>query len=477
MELAPAGTPGRSGSADGTGAEGAPAVIPPPVVVPAPAGPPRPAGGALWALGAGWLGSRTLLLLMVTGVLRLGGDITADVSVIYHGWYGVLQTGTFPLDDVTWQYPPGAALVIMLPGLLPWSYLVSFWVICGVVDALSMGLLMRAGVRAGRSYSGAWVWVAGVPLLGPMIYNRYDLLVTALAVAGLLALLRRPAIGGLLLGLGGIIKVWPLLALIGTPSGRRTRRSWTSAAATAGSLGFLLAAGMNGAFEFLKFQKDRGIEVESLGAMPLHFARMAGTWDGQVKMNYGSTEMLGPWVDVISKVMVAGTLAGFAWLLFWRLTAKRRTAATTYDAALAALLVFTVTSRVISPQYMVWLVGVAAVCLSVRATSQRPVAVLVLLATPLTMLEFPLLFGQVTASHTWGVVVLGLRNLLLLAAAVLSCVRLWRSSRAPGTLTATVVLPAPPELTANPAYPVRPGIAYEQDLLDGIDRPHAGAER
>ena len=471
MELAPAGKSGRPGTADGAAPGAGPAL--PDAAVP----PPAAGRGALWALGASWAASRTLLLLMVTGVVKFAGGVSTDVWVIYHGWYGVLQTGTFPLDDVTWQYPPGAALVIMLPGLLPWSYLVSFWVICGVVDALTMALLTRAGVRRGRSFAGAWVWLAGVPLLGPMIYNRYDILVTALTVAGLLAVLRRPAIGGLLLGLGGIIKIWPLLALIGTPSGRRTRRSWTAAAATAGSLGFLLAAGMNGAFEFLQFQKDRGIEVESLGALPLHVARMAGAWQGEVKMNYGSTEMLGPWVDVISKVMVAGTLGGFLWLLFWRLTAKHRTAATTYDAALSALLVFTVTSRVISPQYLVWLVGVAAVCLTVRATSQRPVAVLILLATPLTLLEFPVLFGQVTSSHTWGVIVLGLRNLLLLAAAVLSCVRLWRSTRVPTVLPPTVVLAAVPPAPAGTGYPVRPGITYEKDLLDGMDRPTAGAER
>ncbi|MGW4891123.1 glycosyltransferase 87 family protein [Kitasatospora sp. NPDC004240] len=457
MELAPATETGTSDGADGSGAT--------------PAGRPASRVGALCALGVGWLATRTLLLLLTTNVLRMpGGDITADVGVIYHGWYKVLQTGTFPLDDVTWQYPPGAATVIMLPGLLPWSYLVSFWVICGVCDALAMGLLVRAGVRRGRALTGAWMWVAGVPLLGPMIYNRYDIIVTAIAVAGLLALIRRPAIGGLLLGIGGIIKIWPLLALIGTPAGRRTRRSWTSAAATAASVGFLLAAGMNGAFEFLTFQKDRGIEVESVGALPLHFARMAGAWDGKVMMNYGSVEMLGPWVSLTTRVMMALTLIGFAWLLLWRFTARRLGAATMYDAALTALLIFTVTSRVISPQYMVWLVGVAAVCLTVRGTSQRPVALLILLATPLTLVEFPLLFSKVVESEPWAVSALTGRNLLLLAAAVLSCVRLWRSTRGPAAaLAPTVVLAARPEPAA--VYPVRPGIAYEQDLLDGIERP------
>ncbi|MGW2249813.1 glycosyltransferase 87 family protein [Kitasatospora sp. NPDC001660] len=440
----------------------------------APAGRPL---GALAALVATWVTTRTLLVLFVTGVLRSpGGDVTADVWMIYHAWYGVLQTGTFPFDDVTWQYPPGAALVILLPGLLPWSYVVSFWVICGVADAAAMALLVRTGLRRGRALTGAWLWVVAVPLLGPMIYNRFDIIVTAITVAGLLALIRRPAVGGMLLGLGGIVKIWPLLGLIGTPSGRRTRRSWTLAAATAVSLGFLLAAGMNGAFGFLAFQKDRGIEVESLGALPLHYARMAGAWNGRVTMNYGSAEMLGPWVSIVSKVMMAGTVLGFAWLLLWRYTAKRRNAATMYDAALTALLIFTVTSRVISPQYLVWLIGVAAVCLTVRGSSQRPVALLILIASPLTLVEFPLMFTQVLASEPTAIALLSARNLLLLAATVLSCIRLWRSTRSGDRLPPTVVLATPEPVPAG-TYPVRPGIAYEQDLLDGIDRPNTPAGR
>jgi hypothetical protein len=56
---------------------------------------------------------------------------------------------------------------------------------------------------------------------------------------------------------------------------------------------------------------------------------------------------------------------------------------TPYDAALAAVLLFTATSRVISPQYLIWLIGLAAVCLTVRRTTQRPVAALLLLAATL----------------------------------------------------------------------------------------------
>ncbi|CAM5635630.1 2-succinylbenzoate--CoA ligase [Streptomyces glaucescens] len=65
---------------------------------------------AVWAL------TRLFLLLFVFKVYVFPGpDVTSDISVIYQGWYEVLRTGTFPLDDVTWQYPPAAALAVLSP--------------------------------------------------------------------------------------------------------------------------------------------------------------------------------------------------------------------------------------------------------------------------------------------------------------------------------------------------------------------------
>ena len=65
---------------------------------------------AVWGL------TRAVLLLCVFKVFTVPGpDVTSDVSVIYRGWYEVLHTGTYPLDDVTWQYPPAAALAVLSP--------------------------------------------------------------------------------------------------------------------------------------------------------------------------------------------------------------------------------------------------------------------------------------------------------------------------------------------------------------------------
>ncbi|MFG2646491.1 glycosyltransferase 87 family protein [Streptomyces sp. NPDC048436] len=374
-----------------------------------------------------WVLTRTVLLLCVFKVLTAPGpDVTSDVTVIYHGWYEVLRTGTFPLDDVTWQYPPAAALPVLSPALLPFlDYASAFFVLALIADALVLGLLLYAGGRPGKSPRGAWVWVAGVALLGPTVYARYDVMVTAVAVAALLAGGRRPRVMGALAGFGALLKVWPVLLLVGTPRGRVTRSAWGAAAVTAFGLALAFLVTMPGALAFLTFQRDRGTEVESLGALVFHVARHLG-WQGDVQLNYGSVEFLGPCVPLVSTVAQGLSAAAFCWLLVWRLRARVWSPGTVADAAFVAVLLFTTTSRVISPQYLLWLVGVAAVCLAFRASRMLLPVRLVLAATFVTFLEFPIWFSHVVRSDPLGIALLFVRNGLLVAAAVLACRNLWR---------------------------------------------------
>ncbi|MEC4019313.1 glycosyltransferase 87 family protein [Streptomyces sp. H27-D2] len=373
-----------------------------------------------------WSVTRALLLLCVLKVLTLPGpDVTSDVAVIYRGWFDVLGTGSFPLDDVTWQYPPAAALAVLSPGLLPFlDYATAFFVLILLLDAVVLALLLFTARRPERSSRGVRVWVAGVPLLGPTAYARYDLMVTAVAVAALLAAARHPRAAGALAAFGALVKVWPVLLLIGIPRGRPTRATWTAAVLTALALVLGFAATMPGAFAFLAFQRDRGTEVESLGSLVFHVARHFG-WNGEVLLNYGSVEYLGPYVDVVSAAALALTVLAFGWLLLWRLRVREFTPGTPFDAAFAAVLLFTTTSRVISPQYLIWLVGLAAVCMTVRSSRQGLPVVLVLAATFTTMLEFPIWFAQVVAGDPLGIALLVVRNGLLVAATLISCRRLW----------------------------------------------------
>ncbi|WTN39858.1 DUF2029 domain-containing protein [Streptomyces sp. NBC_00631] len=401
---------------------------------------------ALALLLVTWGVTRLVLLLFVLKVFAFpGADVTSDVSVIYQGWYEVLRHGTFPLDDVTWQYPPAAALAILSPALLPFlDYPTAFFVLACLADLAVLSLLLYAGLRPGRTLRGALVWVLGVPLLGPTVYSRYDLMVTAVAVAALLAGARHPRIMGALAGLGAMVKVWPALLLVGAVR----RRAWGAAAVTAGAVGALFAVAMPGAFAFLTFQRDRGTEVESLGALVLHIARHFG-WHGEVLLNYGSIEFLGPHVQAVSTAALLLTALAFGWLLLWRLSAVRFRSHTLADAAFTAVLMFTITSRVISPQYMVWLVGLAAVCLCFRAGRMTLPAVLVLLATFVTVLEFPVGFSHVVVSDWYGITLLVLRNGLLLAATATAARVLWRS-----TVAEAATAPFPAQATRTKETPV-----------------------
>ncbi|MEU8704421.1 glycosyltransferase family 87 protein [Streptomyces sp. NPDC048565] len=378
---------------------------------------------AVWGL------TRAVLLLCVFKVFTVPGpDVTSDVSVIYRGWYEVLRTGSYPLDDVTWQYPPGAALAVLSPDLLPFlEYASAFFVLVLLCDALVLGLLLYAGGRPGTRDAGAWLWVVGVPLLGPTVYARYDLMVTAVAVAALLAGVRHPRVLGALAAFGALLKVWPVLLLVGTARGRATRRSWSAAAVTAAVLGLVAALAAPGAYAFLTFQRDRGLEIESLGALVFHVARQFG-WQGAVELRYGSMEFAGPHVALVSTLALALSVLAFGWLLVWRLRARTFAVHTPADAAFTAVLLFTVTSRVISPQYLVWPLGVAAVCLVFRGSRMVLPACLVLVATAVTLLEFPLGFAHVVASDAQGVALMAVRNGLLAAAAPVAALRLWRDT-------------------------------------------------
>ncbi|WP_157859041.1 glycosyltransferase 87 family protein, partial [Streptomyces pathocidini] len=266
------------------------------------------------------------------------------------------------------------------------------------------------------------------------------------AVAALLALRRHPRTAGALAAFGALLKVWPVLLLLGTARGRATRACWTAAAATAAAITLLFTAAMPGALSFLTSQRDRGTEVESLGALVFHVARHFG-WEGRTHFRYGSVEFAGPYVPVVSTAALVLSVLALAWLALWRVRAVDLGPNAAGDAAFAAVLLFTTTSRVISPQYLLWLVGLAAVSVTLRGARQALPAGLVLAAAAVTLLEFPVFFAKVVASDPLGIALLALRNGLLAGAALVSCRRLWHD---------TVTVPRRAGQVTEPARAVPP---------------------
>ncbi|MFF7476294.1 glycosyltransferase 87 family protein [Streptomyces sp. NPDC008092] len=357
------------------------------------------------------------------------GSVAREVWRLYFHWYGVLSHGAFPAHDTLWQYPPGAGAVLLAPGLVPGlSYFQAFVALTLATDAVVTAALARAGGRPGGTLLGAALWTGGLPLLLHLPLARYDIEVTAFAVLALLALSRSTRACGALAALGALVKVWPALVLLGLERGRPTRGAWLTAALTGTVTLAVFLVSFRNPLAFLRQQGGRGVQIESLGGTALSLARHAG-WQGTSRYQYGAIELVGPHVRAVATASLVLTAAAFALLVLWRVRARHWTPATPYDAALSAVLLFTVTSRVISPQYMIWLLGLAAVCLTSRHTTQRPVAALVLAATALSAVAYPAFYAEVVHCTWTGCLLMLARNGLLATAAVLSLTRLWRATR------------------------------------------------
>jgi hypothetical protein len=350
-----------------------------------------------------WAVTRAPLVAIVLGWVPYAWPsvIRGDLG-LYARWAAVLADGRFPAGDVNWQYPPAAAVPILAPSWLPGDYLHGFLVLAVLAD-LGVLLLLRRGEQA-----GAWLWVAGVPLLGPVAYARYDIVVALAAVAAL-GWAARPVVSGVLIGLGAMLKVWPVLLLAGV---RRPAPVVAGAVAAAGATALALAAWLPGSAGFLSPQRGRGIQIESVPGTLFLAGRHLG-WDGTSELRFGAREWVGSGVDTVRLVAPVLTLVALAWLVAQR----RRTTALPADVALTAVLLAVVTSRVLSPQYLLWLLAVAAVCLTDRETAQRTTAVLVLVATGLTQLEFPVLWSPIVAGSLADLVLVA-RNAVLVAATV-----------------------------------------------------------
>lgn len=393
----------------------------------------------------GWFASRVPLYLMVTGHLWgwYGRSDIGDIT-IYQRWVDTsLSHGALPMGDNSWQYPPLVGPLLLVPHLMPGGdYQGQFVRLAFVADAVVMVTLLWTARRRG-SWLGPWFWILSVPFLGPIIYGRFDVF-SALFVVAAFALLGRglPVPGadrgerqlngrrwaaGALIGLGAAVKIWPGLTLFGMP---RTRRGWQTIAAAVVAAGAVSLACMyaftNGTW-FLHTQGNRGIEVESIWALPFLAARSARLWRGEVKNHYGSLEVLGRGIDVTGKLALLSTVVVFTLLAYWWWR-KRWRPTVVADATLVATLLMIVTSRVISPQYLIWLLATAAFCLLSRDTSQRRSALLILLSLPLTQWIFPYNFGSLVRFHYDAILVLVLRDGLLLAAATLGFVDLWRDT-------------------------------------------------
>jgi hypothetical protein len=373
----------------------------------------------VWIWAAAWLFTRALIVSDV-GFWHDSGPLRLEDVGRYDGWSHLLVTShTFPSGQA-WQYPPGASLVMLLPrlGLGFASYGASFVTLMLLVDLAGLVLLARLGRRSG-SYTGVWVWLLGMPLLGSLPVLRFDLVPTVIAIGALLVIHRRPGWFGALVGLGAAIKIWPVALLFGEWDRRRLLRSGAVALAALVVVFAATAIAFGDPFSFVGEQSNRGLQEEAVATLPWQVSAVVSGQAPPRAIHFGAWEIdsgtARTVADLLEWLTLAALAAAVAW---WRARAKAiregredlASADVSRDFVFTVVMLLVVTSRVLSTQYMVWLLGLAAVVLCAEKTRLARPAWLLIAATILTTS----VFGSAENSV--------IRNLILLGATIDACV-------------------------------------------------------
>jgi hypothetical protein len=347
-----------------------------------------------WIWVAVWICSRALIVAEV-GFWATSHPRLEDVGN-YEAWSHFLTAHhAFPGGNA-WQYPPGAGLLMLLPRLVSAGYGEAFVGLMLLVDLAGLVLLARLARRSGED-TGVWVWLLGMPLLGVFAVLRFDLVPTVIVIAALLVVHRRPGWFGALAGLGAAIKVWPVLVLFGEWDRSRLLRAGLAAAATVALVLAASAIAFGGATGFLSHGGDRGLQEEAVATVPWQLEQIVSGDPYPRQIRFGAWEVATPTADSVATLLRWLTLAALAAAaVWWRYRARavragRRElaeAAVSRDFVFTVVLLVVVASPVLSTQYMVWLLGLAAVVLSGGSSRLRRPAWIVVGATALSTATF-----------------------------------------------------------------------------------------
>jgi hypothetical protein len=355
--------------------------------------------------------------------------------------------GALPYRDAFFEYPPLAAPIVALPGLVSTTeegFRLAFF---GSTLMLGAGVVVLCGAlaeRTGGNRLRAMVGAALMPLLlGALVRTHFDLAPVVLVLTALLLLCAGYPRSGLgVLGLGVMTKAFPLVvapvALAWLVARGERREAWQGGVVL---VAVMLACALpavavspGGTLDALRYQTERPVQIESTPALALLALDGAGVGHAvSVKSNAsdGLEHEAAGLVSALFALTLVATI-GVSAILAARGAGESGSpgsgAAPAAEASpeqkrelvlasLAAVAAFAVFGKVLSPQFMLWIVPLGALAFAWRLGA---LAAAVAAAAILTQLWFPARYFDLVARDTYPLTLLTLRNAALVAALALA---------------------------------------------------------
>ncbi|GAB3904836.1 glycosyltransferase family 87 protein [Larkinella knui] len=364
---------------------------------------------------------------------RKSASAQGDMKV-YHSIATQLSEGKIPYRDFTVEYPPLALVPLVMPHLvsletdLDYRTYAFLYTLDSLLLMLAFAVVLLQVARRWPNALSRWqllsVYLLFIILSRDFLLWRYDLfpaLLTLLAFSAVL--LGQPLRAGIWLGLAITAKLYPVILvpvmLVYYVVGRQYRASLALLAGTGLSILLVVVPMMilsdNRVFSFLTYHQLRGLQIESSAAGLLMMVHLPDLTQVSTEFNYGAFHLLAAGVDPVLKVLPWLFLAIFGGLLAlfaFRLQRDyRRSGAVSAESLLvcllATLLIFIITNKVFSPQYLIWLLPFV---LFLRVQQIAVVGVIFLL----TNLVYPVFYPRLVDPTVFGVLLLNGRNLLVI---------------------------------------------------------------
>jgi len=354
---------------------------------------------------------------------------------VYQRYGNEIAHGHVPYRDFSLEYPPGALPMFALPGLVSHggrdqdvrpgfrrTFETLMWM-CGALALIAMALILR--VIRGALWEPL-LFAALAPLaLGAVILSRFDLWPAVLAVAGIAALVySRFRLGHGLLGIGAAAKFYPGLLLplavayTWKARGRREALVCLGLAAGVFAIVFLpfVALAPGGVWHSISVQLGRPLQVESLGAAFLLVAHNVFGFGLAGETSHGSQNVAGGAAHVLGVVTTLVQVGVLVWI-WWSFARSPATGRGLVRSSAAAVCAFVAFGKVLSPQFLIWLIPVVPL---VRGRRGLWASVLLLAALVLTQVWFPFRYFRLALDFEAGLSwVLLARDLVLVALALL----------------------------------------------------------
>jgi hypothetical protein len=389
----------------------------------------------------------------------------SDISV-YREYADLFARGLHPYSDVAFEYPPLALPLMTLPtslgtlGGYDWVFAGTMMVLCAAAAAFAAATATWLWPGWRRSLVAGVAFAAAVLAAGPIVANRFDAAVALDMSLFVYFMARRwwwPAAAAL--GIGFALKLTPamFLPLVFLLAVRRRQIVFAAiaflVAAVVPFLPHLLRAG-RGLLYIFAYHSRRPLQIESLLASPHLLGNVLGFAPVQVSTSFGSQGIGGKGTQLLATLspwLLAACLAALYAIVWRRRQHLRENPADVPLVLLGMVLVLVCTSKVLSPQFLIWTFPFVALVTAAGGRGRTGIGLVLLGLTFLTQLGFP--------SYYWALVHLQRAPILLLVARNLGLLVV--------TILAVILIRGLPRANQAQPVPIAPGSEELADHEDG----------